>query len=748
MKRFLSFICIAIMLQCAYPQENHFDDYLPLTSSGSIPSDFTMLTYEKYLKDKILTDTIKNKRERKTHNQFVLSSNFYISQMLSSGKVIFGDPVSQYISSVADTLLKDFPELRAQLRFYTIKSPYVNAFSTDQGIIFVNLGLIAQLENESQLAYVLAHEIVHYVKKHNLERFILSEKVDKKNNILNPIDYEERQFVLNYRSKEAEKEADREGLTTYYTSSAYSFEGVTAMYDVLLYSYLPFDDEPFDLGIFEKELFHFPSDYIIDTIGAIDAEKYFKDDSGDHPSIENRLSEVEELLKNLDNSGRKDFLHPAGDFYHIRNLARFECVRLKIIRREYYNAIYDIFLLMKEFPKSKYLQVCMSACLYSLSIYKTSGESTAQKSYKNIQGESQKVYFFFHKLPKKDLNVIALAYCWKTKNLYPDNIFLQQACKDLFETMTGEHEFQFDYFKPLPVAVASPDTLQKAAETDTVQKSKYDKIKNKTKNSPKSDDYYLRFAFADLLDDTAFVNTFIAGIKKHKEDLAYENTDDFGNPFSRGKTKNHTRRGKEKCKNNCIQNVLLADPYFVQYDSRKNDEIYYNSTESKRLLINDMILNNAARANLKVEIIDPGFFNEKDISALNHLSFINEWLSERFSNSSVSLAPFEGEHMQPIMKTYGTKYLSWMSIISVRVRKEGSRLSYIYLCLTPYTLPVGLTMLISPRYYSYYFQVMYNTENGEPVSWQRALSETKFRRDMLNSKIFDSFYQIKRKKAE
>jgi len=72
-----------------------------------------------------------------------------------SGRVLFGDPVSEYVNTVADKLLENEPELRSKLRFYCLKSNVTNAFATNQGMIFVTLGLIAQLENEAQLAQVL-----------------------------------------------------------------------------------------------------------------------------------------------------------------------------------------------------------------------------------------------------------------------------------------------------------------------------------------------------------------------------------------------------------------------------------------------------------------------------------------------------------------------------------------------------------------------------------------------------------------
>ncbi len=97
--------------------------------------------------------------------------HYGIDKILQSGLVIYGDDISNYVTKVANKLLKKEPKLRKELRFYTIKSNVTNAFSTDQGIIVVTSGLISQITSEAHLAYILAHEIAHYTEKHVVEGF-------------------------------------------------------------------------------------------------------------------------------------------------------------------------------------------------------------------------------------------------------------------------------------------------------------------------------------------------------------------------------------------------------------------------------------------------------------------------------------------------------------------------------------------------------------------------------------------------
>ena len=53
--------------------------------------------------------------------------------------------------------------------FGVLDTPTVNAFALPGGKVFVSLGLIARLTNESELAGVLAHEVAHVMQKHQIQ---------------------------------------------------------------------------------------------------------------------------------------------------------------------------------------------------------------------------------------------------------------------------------------------------------------------------------------------------------------------------------------------------------------------------------------------------------------------------------------------------------------------------------------------------------------------------------------------------
>ena len=73
---------------------------------------------------------------------------------------LYPDPALQtYVQSVGDHL---FPEFRGVVRYQVLNSPDLNAFALGNGSIYINSGMLARLDNEAQLATILAHEVTHF----------------------------------------------------------------------------------------------------------------------------------------------------------------------------------------------------------------------------------------------------------------------------------------------------------------------------------------------------------------------------------------------------------------------------------------------------------------------------------------------------------------------------------------------------------------------------------------------------------
>ncbi|MEZ5429244.1 MAG: M48 family metallopeptidase [Pyrinomonadaceae bacterium] len=88
-------------------------------------------------------------------------------------KLLPDDEVQKYVQNLGEKLipahqknLADDDPQKIPFKFFVISDSQANAFATANGIVVVNSGMIALLENEAQLAAVMSHEIAHATQEH------------------------------------------------------------------------------------------------------------------------------------------------------------------------------------------------------------------------------------------------------------------------------------------------------------------------------------------------------------------------------------------------------------------------------------------------------------------------------------------------------------------------------------------------------------------------------------------------------
>jgi len=92
--------------------------------------------------------------------------------------VFVEDPsIVDYVRKVAEHIVAQNPSPPFDCHFYVIKEEVYNAFAGPAGNVFINSGLLAAMENEDQLAGILAHELAHVFGRHISEQISQSKKI-------------------------------------------------------------------------------------------------------------------------------------------------------------------------------------------------------------------------------------------------------------------------------------------------------------------------------------------------------------------------------------------------------------------------------------------------------------------------------------------------------------------------------------------------------------------------------------------
>ena len=88
------------------------------------------------------------------------------ARILGNYRLLDDEKIHRYVNLVgkAVALYAGRPEIR--YHFGVLDSSEINAFAAPGGYIFITTGALIKMDNEAQLAVVLAHEIAHIVKRH------------------------------------------------------------------------------------------------------------------------------------------------------------------------------------------------------------------------------------------------------------------------------------------------------------------------------------------------------------------------------------------------------------------------------------------------------------------------------------------------------------------------------------------------------------------------------------------------------
>ena len=88
------------------------------------------------------------------------------------------DPdIADYVSKIGNRIVSKLDKPLFIYHFYVIKTDPYNAFAIPAGYIFINSGLLMAMDDEDELAGILAHEIAHVNARHISQKIEMSKKL-------------------------------------------------------------------------------------------------------------------------------------------------------------------------------------------------------------------------------------------------------------------------------------------------------------------------------------------------------------------------------------------------------------------------------------------------------------------------------------------------------------------------------------------------------------------------------------------
>ncbi|MDQ3047809.1 MAG: M48 family metalloprotease, partial [Bacteroidota bacterium] len=587
---------------------------------------------------------------------------------------------------------------------------------------------------------VLSHEITHVLKKHSVNQYIEYIKLDKGTSSYESGSFEARNLAKYRFSKENETEADADGLARI-KESGYSVKALNGAFDVLQYSYLPFELVEFKKSFFEDDYLILPDTVFLKKTSEIKSNDDYDDTKSTHPNIRKRRGAIEPELVVSDEASRKKYIVSEEEFKKVREVSRFEACKGYLIERDYVNAIYAAYILLEKYPDNVFLKKTVSKALYNIAISKSGAErykskyvfsaaNNAQLSsktysipdYDKIEGASQRLYYMLENLDAKELNTIALSYTFKAHKKHPEDVVLSVLTDSLFSELVNANQlYVSDFSKSSKAELKFKDTVKTVlADVDTtIEESKYSKIKKQQqKVEIETDENFIKYAFVDLLKDKEFVKRFTTAAKgltrkvqEQDDNLSYKERKKIEDQIAKENKNKYTFLGLDK--------VLFLEPYYMKVATVGGEEmINYYESEDKQVKLSEIQKKCADRLKLQYEMINTRNMNVSDIDRYNLNSIMNDWLTERFNHGDNPDELIVGtEEIKSLIEKYGTKYLAWSGVYNEKGKRSHNT----------------------------YFFIVFDMETGAVMKYETRYTKSKDTQDLISSFVYNSLMYVAKK---
>ena len=97
------------------------------------------------------------------------------AELMEAGAFLDAPELETYLSDIVSSIAPQMPESGPKIRVSILADTDRNAYASPNGDILISASLLASLENEAQLVFLLGHEISHIVRRDSLTSSIYSD---------------------------------------------------------------------------------------------------------------------------------------------------------------------------------------------------------------------------------------------------------------------------------------------------------------------------------------------------------------------------------------------------------------------------------------------------------------------------------------------------------------------------------------------------------------------------------------------
>lgn len=731
-----------------------FEDYQPAKSIGEIPSrlkESSAIKARRQIDE--INKNISRRSEKRIEREHAIQSNYLEDELLSSGQALYGETMSDYVEKVGIKVLGSHPELRDKIQFYVLRSDEPNAYTTSNGLVFVSVGLLARLENEAQLAVVLAHEIQHFIENHAL--MIYKGMVGARLNIRE--EAIEKRLSLLYRfSQEQELQADKLGFKMLENSPYDLTEGIRGL-KILKYADYSFLETNWNIDSLFGSYVKIPGELQSDIQQRIENAnlKNESDDKNDlinanhtHPQLDYRVLVLKDLItkSSYSSDGKLKFLIPQEQFIQVQKIARHELMLLHLRKADYGRVLYLSRVFELLCGPTKFISRAKTMAIYGIIHHKYLDHNLQNYGCNILQnrGDWRPLTAGLLEVPPQSLAALSLRIIWTEKSRYPNDEFIDRCWLECLKItrLKGITDFEA-LLSYAPKSIDSKGIDSTLALSDSTVKSQMIASSADLKSmivkpqNRESADWYVSL-FYDLPEKERLKSEINSWLKDNSvttnpsEDWSFESA-----------KRNIDRRRFDK-PNSEFKGLLMLQPRLTyrKISATGRKERNFLIEEKSKSTLYDAWLEVSKNSTLPVQLIYNQASEKLSTEDLNRYSRAKDWLTERTNNDTHSMVLFMSQYVSDLKDSSKNNLLGWTAY-DYEIQKRPFDVSgLMYAILLPPYAPFFLYQQSQSDAATRQLTYVYNLETSRQVYIHSRARTSKWHKDMLHAHIYETVYYI------
>jgi len=384
------------------------------------------------------------KKNRKEIKEFYETRFENISNKLYNGHYLFQDSINKYFDQILLNIMDANPKLRSKrdVRLFLSRYYWPNATCLGEGTLVMNIGLLRRLENESQVAFILAHELAHFILNHvnsavhkrvaklnsSQARKVIRDMKKGRYNANQQADEFLKDVVFDHRKHSRDHEAEADSLAIILLQGTdYDLEQGLRVLEILD----KIDEEKYPNQLNLKEKFSSPdypfkNRWLLKETGLSMAKSddfaWNADSLKTHPDCKDRIIKLKRIIPANYESGQLN-IQTSLSFESLVRIADFEMVASTYEIGNYGRALYYCLQLLEKYPDNAWLRATVGISFFD--IYVAQDNHTLRKFVdlpsKKYKEDYRELMQFIQNLRLKEIANISYFYLRNGKAAFEDN---------------------------------------------------------------------------------------------------------------------------------------------------------------------------------------------------------------------------------------------------------------------------------------------------------------------------------------